>query len=91
MYSLPRDDIWFEELHDSPPGEHLMSEQMILGAVAAHFGCRPWQVRRLYERGILPPARRIGLHRVVAPDELPQIETALRVARYLPLPAEGVR
>jgi hypothetical protein len=68
-----------------------MSEQLTLGAVAAHFGCRPWQVRRLYERGILAPARRIGRYRVVASDELPQIETALRAAGYLPRPAEGIR
>lgn len=55
-----------------------------LGDVARRCGCDVWQVRRLYERGLLPPARRIGLYRVVSVDDIPAIEAALRTAGYLP-------
>jgi DNA-binding transcriptional MerR regulator len=55
-----------------------------LGDVARHFGVEVWQVRRLYERGILPPAARVGLYRVVTTDDLPIVERALRSAGYLP-------
>jgi DNA-binding transcriptional MerR regulator len=57
---------------------------LTLGAVARHFGCRPWQVRRLFESGKLPEPRRVGAYRVFTPDELPRIEAALRQAGYLP-------
>jgi DNA-binding transcriptional MerR regulator len=60
-----------------------------LGVVARHYGCKPWQVRRLFERGLLPPARRVGAYRIVSTDELPRVEQALRDAGYLPL-SEGV-
>jgi DNA-binding transcriptional MerR regulator len=55
---------------------------LTIGAVAEHFGVLAWQVRRLFERGILPPAARVG-HRVVDQTGLPKIETALRQAGYL--------
>jgi hypothetical protein len=57
---------------------------LTIGAVANHFGCRPWQVRRLFERGILPAAERVGVYRVINPAELPVIEAALRECGYLP-------
>ena len=54
------------------------------GAVADHFGVVPWQVRRLFERGMLPPAARIGAYRVVDSSDLPDNEKALREAGYWP-------
>jgi DNA-binding transcriptional MerR regulator len=56
---------------------------MTLGQVAARFGVQVWQVRRLYERGLLPPAVRVGAYRTVTETELPAIEQALRQAGYL--------
>jgi transposase-like protein len=55
-----------------------------LGAVARKYGVQVWQVRRLFERRILPEPARIGHYRVVRADELPAIEMALREAGYLP-------
>ena len=31
---------------------------LTIGDVARRFACQPWQVRRLFERGLLPPAAR---------------------------------
>jgi DNA-binding transcriptional MerR regulator len=61
-----------------------MSKPLSTGDAASHVGVAPWQIRRLYERGILPPAARVGSYRVIDPDELPKIEAALRDAGYLP-------
>jgi hypothetical protein len=55
-----------------------------LGAVARRFGVAVWQVRRLYERRILPEPPRVGAYRVIFPGDLPRIEAALREAGYLP-------
>ncbi len=60
---------------------------MTLGDVARHVGCRPWQVRRLYERGLLPEPPRVGPYRVVHPRDLAAVTAALHDAGYLP-PAE---
>jgi DNA-binding transcriptional MerR regulator len=57
---------------------------LTLGAVARRYGCPTWQIRRLYERGLLPPAKRVGAYRVVAVSDLPLVERALRDAGYLP-------
>ena len=54
-----------------------------LGEIAREHGATVWQVRRLFERGILPPAERIGLYRVVRADDLPRVVDALRVAGYI--------
>ena len=56
---------------------------MSTGELARHFGCESWQVRRLYERGLLPPAQRIGRYRYVAVADLPAIEVALTQAGYI--------
>jgi DNA-binding transcriptional MerR regulator len=56
---------------------------MTLGQVATQFGVRTWQVRRLYERKLLPPALRVGQYRVVPEADLPLVEQALRTAGYL--------
>jgi hypothetical protein len=57
-----------------------------LGPVARRFGCATWQLRRLYERGLLPPAPRVGPFRVVFEEDLPLVERALVKAGYLPRP-----
>jgi hypothetical protein len=64
-----------------------LTDYLTLGAVARRFGCQPWQVRRLFERGVLPEPRRVGAYRVVAEEDLPAVEQALRQAGYIP--AEG--
>jgi hypothetical protein len=56
---------------------------LTLGAVARHFGCQTWQIRRLFERGILPPAPRAGAYRLIAVRDLPAVEQALRDVGYL--------
>jgi DNA-binding transcriptional MerR regulator len=57
---------------------------LTIGTVARRFGVPAWQVRRLFERGLLPPAVRVGAYRVVAEADLPRVEQALRQAGYLP-------
>ena len=57
---------------------------LTVGDMARRCGCQPWQVRRLFERGLLPPSHRMGLYRVIAVADLPQVEQALREAGYLP-------
>ena len=42
-----------------------------------------WQVRRLFERGLLPPAQRVGAYRVVTAEDLHEVGEALRKAGYL--------
>ena len=59
------------------------SSLLTLGPVARLYGCPTWKVRRLFERGLLPPAARVGLYRVVALEDLPTVEEALREAGYL--------
>ena len=54
-----------------------------LGDVARHFGVRDWQIRRLFERGLLPDPPRMGIWRVIAADDLPAVGEALRAAGYL--------
>jgi DNA-binding transcriptional MerR regulator len=65
----------------SPP------EILTIGAVARRYGCPAWQIRRLFERGLLPPAPRVGAYRVIAVSDLPRVEEALRAAGYLPIVA----
>jgi|GEM_PF-3461801 len=52
--------------------------------VAKRCGCAAWKVRRIFERGILPAAKRIGLYRVFEAADVPRIRTALIAAGYLP-------
>jgi DNA-binding transcriptional MerR regulator len=61
-----------------------------LGAVAERYGLQVWRVRRLYERGLLPPAERVGTNRVLRESDLPKVEQALRSAGYLPAQAKEV-
>ena len=63
------------------------STVLTLGDVARRLGCRPWQVRRLYERGLLPEPTRVGTYRVVHHRDLAAVTAALRDAGYLPAAA----
>jgi|GEM_PF-6490685 len=56
---------------------------LTIGAVAKHFGCRPWQVRRAIERKLLEEPARVGAYRVFLPADLPRIRVALLKAGYL--------
>ena len=58
-------------------------EYLTMGAIAQKYGCQQWQVRRLYERGLLPPAERVGNYRVVPGAKLYEVEKALRKAGYI--------
>lgn len=58
------------------------------GDVARMFGCEVWQVRRLYERRLLPDGPRFGPYRLIDAADLPRVEDALKAAGYLkPEPA----
>ena len=59
------------------------TENMTIGDVARRLGIPAWKVRRLFERGVLPPARRVGIWRVISTKELPKVEKALQEAGYL--------
>ena len=49
------------------------------------FPVSPWQVRRVYETGLLPePETRLGAYRLIRSSDLPRLEDALRKAGYLP-------
>ena len=62
-----------------------MSEPALLtiGEVARRLGCDSWHVRRVYERGLMPPAQRVGRHRAVPLGDLPAMKKALLAAGYL--------
>ena len=63
---------------------------MFVGDVARHFSEKytvevaAWQVRRLFNLGLLEPAQRLGPNRVINTRDLPKIEKALKKAGYLP-------
>jgi hypothetical protein len=61
---------------------------LTVGAIARRLGCAPWQVRRLFERGLLPQPPRVGAYRVVAAADLGRVAEALRQAGYLPAESE---
>jgi len=56
---------------------------LTLGQVAKRFGCRTWQVARIFERGILPEPPRVGILRVVAENDLETIRVALLQCGYI--------
>jgi DNA-binding transcriptional MerR regulator len=64
---------------------------LTIGALARHFNCPAWQVRRLFERGFLPPATRVCPYRVVSASDLPTVKLALQDAGYLHAKEETVR
>lgn len=71
----------------------MASEYLTLGEAAdaltrsTSHPTHDWQIRRLYERGLLPPAERIGRNRVVRRRDLPKVLEALRAAGYVPAEA----
>jgi hypothetical protein len=69
----------------------LTTQHRTLGDVAKRYGIPIWKVRRVYERGFLPEPPRAGAYRIVADDDLPQVEAALRAAGYLPPDVEEVK
>ena len=56
---------------------------LTVGDVARRLGVPQWCVRRLFERGILPPPLRAGLFRLIRESDLPKITAALQEAGYL--------
>jgi hypothetical protein len=60
------------------------------GDVARHFGCQVWQVRRLFERHLLPRGPKFGAYYLIPAEDLPRVEAALRAAGYLPARAPEV-
>jgi len=62
----------------------VMIRYLQLGDVAARLGCREWQLRRLFERGLVPEPARAGRGRVFTEADLPALRSALVNAGYLP-------
>jgi hypothetical protein len=65
-----------------------------IGEVAVRLsrpGCQvhPWHIRRVIARGLLEEPARFGPNRLFFPDQLPQVENALRLGGYLPTAGEG--
>ncbi len=57
-----------------------------LGALAKQYpGLQVWQIRRLYERGILPEPPRVAGLRIIPLEDVPQTVAALKQTGYLPL------
>lgn len=54
-----------------------------IGDLARRVGRPVWMVRRVFERGLLPPAPRVGPYRVVTEADVPRIIAAMRTAGYL--------
>jgi hypothetical protein len=49
------------------------TKTLTLGDVARRLGEPLWRVRRLFETGILPPARRVGPYRFFHEDDVEAI------------------
>jgi hypothetical protein len=47
------------------------------------LGIEPWMLRNLYNRGLIPPAPRLGHSRIIKPDDLPVLRKAAISAGYL--------
>jgi hypothetical protein len=60
-----------------------MRVPLTIPTVAARYGVPVWLLRRLYDRGAFPAPPRVGLYRIIDPDDLPAVEAALRAAGYL--------
>lgn len=56
-----------------------------LGDLSRRFNCPLWAVRRVFERGLVAEPPRVGAFRVVADEDVPAVEAALRSAGYLPV------
>ena len=61
-----------------------------IGEAARRLGFETWQVRQVFIRGLLPPAQRVGVYRVIAEADLPKVEASLKECGYLPqTPCQG--
>jgi hypothetical protein len=47
------------------------------------LGVEPWQVARLYQKGLVDEPPRVGNSRVLTPQDLPALRTAFQEAGYL--------
>ncbi|HQR07137.1 MAG TPA: hypothetical protein PLN21_09960 [Gemmatales bacterium] len=57
---------------------------LTLGALAKRYpGLQVWQIRRLFERGLVPEPPRVAGLRIIPIDDVPKIVTALKNAGYL--------
>jgi hypothetical protein len=56
---------------------------LTLGQVGEIFGLPTWKIRRLYERGLLPAASRVGNYRVVNESDLASIESVIKSEGYV--------
>jgi hypothetical protein len=63
------------------------TDVLTTGIIARRYGVAAWKVRRLWESGLMPPAPRLGMYRIVRVADLPAVEAALRKAGYLPAEA----
>ena len=54
-----------------------------VGDAGERIGVTAWQVSRLYERGFMTPAPRIGGRRIIPVADLPRLKEAARKAGYL--------
>jgi len=61
-----------------------------VGDVARRFLCQSWEVRRIYERGILPEPPRAGRSRIIPAEDIPKVEAALREHGYIPAATAAV-
>jgi hypothetical protein len=55
---------------------------LTLGQLATQLRCQLWQIQRLFDRGLLPPARRVGRMRVVDEADIDAVRQALVRAGY---------
>jgi hypothetical protein len=58
-------------------------DPLSVGTAARRLGVKPWMVRRIYERNLLPAPARIGQYRIIYAGDLPRLKEALRRAGYL--------
>lgn len=58
---------------------------LTMGQVAERIGqgAQVWQIVRIFNRELLPPAMRLGRYRVVPEGRLKEIATVLREAGFL--------
>jgi hypothetical protein len=60
-----------------------MSDVISTTAAAALLGCKPWQVRRLFERGRIVERYRVSGRRIILPEQLPVLRRLLIEAGFL--------
>jgi excisionase family DNA binding protein len=53
------------------------------GEVSKILGIRSLHVSRIYERGFMPPATRVGPHRIIPAADLDALREAAKAAGYL--------